>query len=169
MKLNKLLLFFLFVIACKIDNENHIQKNEFYLSIDNYIKQNPPLYFKGLSTSYPSYGVYFYEKEGDTLMSIRQNPYFIGMEKEIQRDTNIVDFEPIRPDGIILYKKKFPLILTNSINYVDQDLISELHKQIPDSLEYHDEPFVLEKFENWIYILKNGRFERLENKEKQNK
>ena len=80
MKLIKLLLFFLLVIACEIDNENLIQKNEFYHSIDIYIEQNPPLYFKGLSTSYPSYSVYFYEKEGDTLMSIRQNPYFIGVE-----------------------------------------------------------------------------------------
>lgn len=154
------IILFGFIVACNNQKRNFIKIVELDKSIDNYISLNPPSYVVGLSSSYPSYQVYFYEKEGDTMMSIKQTPYLINIEQElIRRNENDIEYKLLEPDGVLWYKNKFPLIITNSKNYIRFSNGAGLIKEIPDSLKFNKEG-VLKRHEKWVYRIQNGKFER---------
>ena len=137
--------------------------------INSYIKSNPliipvsgSLYKKGFS--YPSYHIFFNKVKRDTLMQIvvfpHLNPYSLKGQHIKENSKAGIMYKLIKPSGVYMYRKKYPLVFFGIKNYKNGKKLSEkLIKVIPDSLQfrggynYHYKKYII-----WNYVIKNSHF-----------
>tara|TARA_R110000796_G_scaffold35017_1_gene89915 strand:+ start:832 stop:1335 length:504 start_codon:yes stop_codon:yes gene_type:complete len=141
----KYIFIFLFLISCK-DKETNIFNNSnidnsFIKVIDNYIAENPlKILPEGIKRgfSYPSYHIYFYQKNKDTIMSIIQYPHLnlSDFEGIVQKDSSVF-YKDLRPKKFFMYKKKYPMIFFVKNTSLKDFILKEDSVIIPDSLKYN--------------------------------
>lgn len=176
--LNKLfLVLFFLMLGCK----NSVDTNSKYSHekemihpnlktiIDKYIAENPLQTFRSIGKSsmesgfsYPSYHLFFYRKDLDTIFSIVLFSNYNNFELEGTTNVdNETSYKIIEHKGWIMYKKKFPLIIFDDNNYSSSLIKSDkLSFKIPDSLKtgYNNQHI---KFIKWNYKINNNNFQKM--------
>ena len=121
-----------------------ILNSDFFQIIDTYTKKHPlKSCFHNINTkkiSYPSYNIYFNKVDNDTVMSIIKAPYIYNFELDGTHSVDnkdIIFYKNIKPDGVIWYNDKCPLVLFNCKLYAKENLMRYLTQDIPDSLEFN--------------------------------
>ena len=152
--MNKLIIFCLTLIflSCKTDNENELffDKNDLGKIIKSFVQNKPlsiPPYIESKKEwSHPSYHVYFYEQEKDTLMEIFQAPFLLEFLKKEWETENESEYSSVEPDGMLFYKQKNPIIFFGLEYYINRKYMTNLIiKKIPDSLKFNGSNYHLKK------------------------
>ena len=156
----------LLFLSCKSDDHlNPIKFGQLEAIIQDYADQNEAFpHFVSLDSTEvypkPSYHVYIYLWEEDTIISIVQEPLLVRSHiLAIEYSDSTLFYRDIEPLGFIKYKNEIPVVLFDPDSLVRKSLWAETFIDVPESYEFnglniHRESVI------WDYDLRSGELQR---------
>jgi len=159
------------LFSCKQENETEFffEENELGKIVSSFVhkaplKVPPKIELHG-GWNHPSYHVYFYEEENDTLMKIFQAPFLLEfLKKELDSENESI-YSSIEPNGLLIYDQNNPIIFFGINLYSQNEILKKiLLPEVSDSLKFNEVNYHLSKEQrkDEIYKVENGKFIKLE-------